>query len=155
MDLKDIYTILPSLSKDQLKELKGRINIYLNSNHTKETIQITTDSYIKNVICLYAKRYVGVLGPEVLAKNPFQLNTRLNALAIEIETWAKELKLDRRHTIKLCHVLIQAAIAKLEDSKRDVSFKMIIFYMSDPKSLIEESFPGYMKLKRFRGIILQ
>ena len=157
VNLEQILSSLPSLSKPELNQIKARVIFLLGSTSSPATnVSIQqTESYLKNVILLYSKKYVEVPRREALEKNdPYQEDTKLNLICKEIEDLSKSLSLDRKETLKISKVLLECADAKLTASGKPKSFRLLLNYLADPKSLLQESFPGYVGTYLFRSIVL-
>lgn len=157
MTFEKIIEALPTLSKEQLKEVKGRITFLLTTN-----IRITSkpiekhESYLRDVILLYAKRVTIVPDKELLIANSFKMDDKLNGVANSVEKLGKQLNLSRKEIMKLCRVLIESADAKIEELNYPRrSFKLLLAFMADPRVLLEESFPGYVNSSLFKAIVLK
>ena len=147
---------MPSLSKEQLKEVKGRIAFLLNNTKPESKPLKENGSYLRDVILLYSKKVTTVPEKSVLENsNPFKVNEKIDNISKEVERLAKKLELDRKETMKLCKVLIESADAKIQELGHPMSFRMLLSFMADPKTLLEESFPGYVTTNLFRSIVLK
>lgn len=154
MIFEQILKEIPKLSKAQLRKLKIQIDFFLKGASISQKTN-TMSSSLEDVIFLYAKKYVLVPSKETIwANDPNRTATKLVAATNEIEKLSKRWKLDRSMTLKLVRVLVRCAVAKLDEMKIPKSFRTIVDRLSDPLSLLDDCYPGYMGSKIFRNIIL-
>jgi hypothetical protein len=157
---QEIAAELHNLNKEELKDLKGRISTLLGTNggnrNTKPKEILDKDvKYFKQIIILQAKKYVGVPSDFVLGTDKFNLDTYLNTIAKELKTIINDLKFNKTESVKLCRVLVESALAKIEETGKPKSFRILVYMMSDPRSLFDESWPGYFGSDLFKGIVLK
>ena len=155
MTIDEIVKEIPKLSKRDLRKLKIQVDFFLKGAGIGPKETGNTASYLEDVILLYAKKYVQVPSKDALwATDPNQEGTKLMVCSTEIEKLANRYKLDRKLTIKLVRVIITCAVAKLQEINIPCSFRTILNRITDPASLLDECYPGYMKSKTFRNLIL-
>ena len=154
MTFEQILKEVPKLSKAELKKLKIQIDFFLKGAPTSKKAN-TMASSLEDVIFLHAKKYVLVPSKEsIWANDPNKTATKLVACTNEIERLSKEWELDRSMILKLVKVLVKCAAAKLDEMRIPKSFRTIVDRLSDPQSLLDDCYPGYMGSKLFRTVIL-
>lgn len=155
MTVDEIVKEIPKLSKGNLRKIKIQVDFFLKGAGISPKITGNTASYLEDIILFYTKKYVSVPSKDTLfSTDPNQEGTKLIVSSTEIEKLASKYKLDRKFTLKLVRILIQCAKVRLEEISVPVSFRTLIEKLTDPSSLLDECYPGYMKSKTFRNLIL-
>ena len=163
MPLPEILKELPTLSSEDLKNIQNKIKFLLDSNkkHPAKIVHKIEEQVLtgiaqqaRNAILVHAKKYTDVPLHKQLLENPHRITSKLNVIAYEIESMSKSMDLNKIEINNLCRALVSAAVLKLEETQKPVSFRLMIYMMSDPKSLMHESWPGYAGTKLFKGVVL-
>lgn len=149
MTAEDILLALGSLSKPELKQIATQINFLLRNDKSPKP-----NSYVSEVIYLYAQKWTQVPPKHVIDKK--ELGEKLSSAGREIEALAKEFGFDRKDTIKLCQVLLEASVYRLRETPIPVSFTTVINQLENPRELLDQAFPGYAssKVGLFKKVIL-
>lgn len=163
MSVEQIKAELLTLSQKDLEQIKGRVNQLLNTTNgggkngdyrPKELLDRDV-SYFKQILVMQAKKFVGVPSDFIIEKDKYKLDSNLNIIAKEIKVLIKSLDISKKDTTKFCRVIIEAAIAKIEESGKPKSFRMLIHIMGDPRSLLDESWPGYVGTSFWKQMVLR
>jgi hypothetical protein len=153
MSVVDVLSQLPYLSKEELRAVIEKSHYFLSLNRrvvSKAPVsEMVVNSPFVEPLLLYAKKYV--LVPDWLKDDYVE---RLNLISKELESVSNQIHLDRRERIRLCGVLLDAAICNLKERKRDLSFRTLLFALTDPKSTLMEAYPGYFGTTFFRQKVL-
>lgn len=147
MPVENVLKALASLTKDELGRVIAQAR-FLKDGTKPTTIKETRPvPQLVRVVFGYLNKYIYV--PKSFNDKEFE---RLLNIAEEIEWLTKKLDLDKPKVHKLCRILVEAAVAELREQGQSLSFQTIInMKLSDPKSLLNNAFPGYDDnlLKRF------
>lgn len=157
MTLEEILKSIVSLSKQDLKQLRSQVDFLIGGmgSHSSN-VTMGNSSYVREAIIMHAGRFVEVPSQNTLTMlDPHKTNTRLDLISEEILDFGKEYELTRGETLKLCGVLVECAVVRMEEYKTPKSFRTLVNVMSDPKSLLEESFPDYLGTSLFKGFVLK
>ena len=162
LTLKEITSELGNFNKTELKNLRGRINEILNTtnggndngHHKMAEVVDKEERYFKQILILYAKKHVSVPSDFVIEENSYKLDTNLTTISKEIKVLTKSLKLDKRQSIKLCKVVLEAALANIEEKGKPLSFNILVNFMKNPRSLLDESWPGYVGTELWKNTVL-
>jgi hypothetical protein len=158
MPLDSIIKQLQTLSKDDLQELIKQAIFYRDLNRKpsvaiqppkrKPRTVVATSEFVP-MILLYAKKYT-----LVPYSPPDAYMMRLNSISKDLEHVSKILNLDRRQKTRLVDTLLYAAKCNLEQKDRVMSFRTLLYAISDPKSVLLEAYPGYFGTAFFRDKVL-
>lgn len=140
MTIEDILLSLGSLSKSDLKKILAQTQFLLRGSKVSQP-----KSFVEEVVHLYAQKWTQVPPKHIIDKK--ETGSKLSDASREIEELAKELGFGRKDTIKFCQILIEAAVYRLREIPLPVSFNTIVYQLTNPRELLEQSFPGYASNK--------
>lgn len=157
LDVSDVKKALSGLSKAELKEVLTAAKFLSGGKsipEPKPASKITGDIQIFQGIMIFAKKYMSVPSSRLVnsgANNFTAMRERLNSISLEIREISDTLKCSRDECLKLCRAVVDAGVAELEAKEMPVSFTTLLYKISSPKSLLDNSYPGYMGplFKRF------
>ena len=147
MPVENVLKALASLTKDELGQVIAQARFLKDGTKPCSSKEVRAMPELVRVVFGYLKKYIYVSD----SYND-KMYARLLETAKEIEWIAKKLELDKPKIHKLCRLLVEAAVAELQEQGQSLSFQTIInMKLSDPKSLLNNAFPGYDDnlLKRF------
>jgi hypothetical protein len=143
MSFEEVRKALTSLSKEELQQLIRQAN-FLLGDYKADTKLV---SGTVKILFQYLKQHCWI--PTTFND---KTELRLANLSVELENLVEQLKLNKPKTYKLCRILVEIAVSDLREQNKALSFQSIInLKLSDPKSLLNNAFPGYdgNLIKRF------
>lgn len=157
MKIDEILLEIPHLCREDLKTIKNRVDgllgfIPVPKPTPKETVHSQTFHKIEQLILLAAKQFVAIPSIKTIKEtNTRQIGTKLEAICYQLEQLADDWDLGYNEISKLCFILVEAGIGKIEQIEYlSKSFTQLIYIITDVSSVLEESFPGYSKSLLFR-----
>jgi hypothetical protein len=161
MPLQEIIEELDYLEKDELSNLKGRINVILADSNRKKKIPKVKEildkdiEYIKQILILKSSMYVEVPSDYIRNRDKYTLDPYLNDIAKELKKISILMKLTKAESVKLCKALLEAGLARIEEMGKTKSFRILVYTIHDVKSLLEEEWPGYFGSKLWKSLVLR
>lgn len=149
----DIIETLPTLSEFELTQIRIKADFYIKwgANPTSKN----APSFIEEILVMAAQKYVSVAPLSVLKEHNMQkMGDYFYDICVQLEQLRKEWDLNRSQLFKLTLIVIEAMVEKLRAKNLDVSFKLLLYSLTDIRSILDEAFPDYIQSGLFKEYLL-